>query len=182
MVAAYDTYANKGVHVEPIYVTRIEDKNGNIITTFKPKSREVLSENTAYRMIDLMRGVVNIGTASRLRYNYNFTNEIAGKTGTTNDNSDGWFIGIVPNLVSGAWVGGEERSIRFVNSSEGQGSAMALPIWALYMKKVYADKTLGISKDPFEKPAKDDGIPTDCDNISDDGNNYGNTINPIDDY
>jgi penicillin-binding protein 1A len=182
MVAAYDTYVNKGVHVEPIYVTRIEDKNGNIISTFKAKRKEVLSENTAYRMIDLMKGVVDMGTSSRLRYSYGFTNEIAGKTGTTNDNSDGWFIGMVPDLVSGAWVGGEERSIRFANSSEGQGSAMALPIWALYMKKVYADKSLNVSRAPFEKPLKSDGVATDCDDYSDDKNNYGNIIEPIENY
>jgi penicillin-binding protein 1A len=182
MVGAYDTYANKGIHVDPIYVTRIEDKNGNVISTFKAKQTEVLSENTAFRMIELMRGVVDMGTSSRLRYNYGFTNQIAGKTGTTNDNSDGWFIGMVPNLVSGAWVGGEERSIRFVNSSEGQGSAMALPIWALYMKKVYADKTLHISKDPFDAPSKSDGVPSgDCSESSDDINNY-NQIDPVDNY
>ncbi len=182
MVAAYDTYANKGVHVEPIYVTRIEDKNGNIISTFKAKQNEALNENIAYRMIDLMKGVIDFGTGSRLRYSYGFTNEIAGKTGTTNDNSDGWFIGMVPNLVSGAWVGGEERSIRFVNSSEGQGSAMALPIWALYMKKVYADKSLNISKAPFEKPLRSDGVQIDCNSNVDDNNNYGNIIEPIENY
>jgi penicillin-binding protein 1A len=181
MVGAYDTYANKGVHVEPIYVTRIEDKNGNIISTFKAKRREVLSENTAYRMIDLMKAVVDMGTSSRLRYTYKFTNEIAGKTGTTNDNSDGWFIGMTPELVSGAWVGGEERSIRFANSSEGQGSAMALPIWALFMQKVYADKKLSISKAPFDKPKSGDGIVVDCNENSDNGTNY-NTIEPVENY
>ncbi len=162
MVAAYDTYMNKGVYVEPIFVTRIEDKNGNIISTFKPKKREVISEGTAYRMVTLMQGVVDGGTSRSLRYKYNFTNDIAGKTGTTNDNSDGWFIGMVPNLVTGVWVGGEERSIRFASGAYGQGSSMALPIWAHYMREVYIDEDLGISKARFEAPDNSDGVETDC--------------------
>lgn len=162
MVGAYDTYANGGVHVEPLFVTRIEDKNGNVIARFKSKSREALNPNTAYRMIDLMKGVVDMGTSVRLRYKYGFRNEIAGKTGTTNDNSDGWFIGMVPNLVTGVWVGGEERSIRFMTSFDGQGASMALPIWALYMQKVYQNEELGISKDPFKKPELYDGVILDC--------------------
>lgn len=167
MVSAYDTYVNKGMYVEPIYVTRIEDKNGNTISTFRAKKNQALDENTAYRMIQLMRGVVDMGTSVRLRYTYGFTNQIAGKTGTTNDNSDGWFIGMVPNLVTGVWVGGEERSIRFLSSYDGQGSAMALPIWAYYMQKVYKDKDLGISKAPFPKPRYKDGVITDCDEYDD---------------
>ncbi len=147
MVGAYGTYANKGFYTRPIFVTRIEDKNGNTISTFKPAKRQVLNEQTAYLMIHMMRGVVQSGTASRLVYKYGFKNEIAGKTGTTNDNADGWFIGITPNLVSGAWVGGEERSIRFSSTALGMGSNMALPIWALYMKKVYADKDLDYSRE-----------------------------------
>jgi penicillin-binding protein 1A len=162
MVGAYDTYANGGIHVEPVFVTRIEDRNGNIIAKFKSKSKEAINQNTAYRMIDLMKGVVDYGTSTRIRYTYNLTNEIAGKTGTTNDNSDGWFIGIVPNLVTGIWVGGEERSIRFMNSADGQGSNMALPIWALYMQKVYKNSKLGISKEPFKKPDLYDGVILDC--------------------
>jgi len=162
MVGAYDTYPNGGIHIEPLFVTRIEDKNGNVIARFKAKSREALNPNTAYRMIDLMKGVVDIGTSRRLRYRYGFTNEIAGKTGTTNDNSDGWFIGIVPNLVTGIWVGGEERSIRFMSSADGQGANMALPIWALYMQQVYNNEKLGISKEPFKEPALYDGVILDC--------------------
>lgn len=174
MVASYNTFANKGVHVEPVYVTSIVDKNGNEITRFVPKKNEVLNENTAYRMVSLMKGVVEIGTSTRLRYQYGFTNEMAGKTGTTNDNSDGWFIGFVPNLVSGAWVGGEERSVRFPSTADGQGASMALPIWALYMQKIYKDGTLGISKEKFEEPEHDDGIPIDCDAYDDvDDNNSG---------
>ena len=162
MVAAYDTYVNKGVHVEPVYVTRIEDRNGNVIAKFSPRSKQALSKNTAYRMIDLMRGVVDIGTSRRLRYTYGFKNEIAGKTGTTNDNSDGWFIGMVPNLVTGVWVGGEERSIHFDAGIYGQGSSMALPIWAHYMKKIYENKNLGVSDAPFKKPNNYDGVILDC--------------------
>ncbi|MCD4792011.1 MAG: transglycosylase domain-containing protein [Bacteroidales bacterium] len=173
MVGAYDTYANGGIHVEPIFVTRIEDKNGNVIAKFKAKNSEALNPNTAYRMIELMKGVVDMGTSVRLRYKYGFRNEIAGKTGTTNNNSDGWFIGFVPNLVTGVWVGGEERSIHFLSSHDGQGASMALPIWALYMQKVYQNEKLGISKEPFKKPVLYDGVILDC-------NEY-RQINNIDD-
>ncbi len=169
MVAAYDTYANGGIHTEPVYVTRIEDKNGNVIARFKAKSREALNANTAYRMIDLMKGVVDKGTSTRLRYKYGFTNEIAGKTGTTNDNSDGWFIGFVPNLVTGVWVGGEERSIRFLSTHDGQGANMALPIWALYMQRIYKNGKLGISKEKFKKPPVYDGVILDCDDFEQEG-------------
>ena len=162
MVGAYDTYANKGIFVKPIVVTRIEDKNGNIVSIFKPRKHEAISENTAFRMIEMMRGVVDFGTSTRIRHKYGIRAQIAGKTGTTNDNSDGWFIGITPNLVSGAWVGGEERSIRFASTAYGQGANMALPIWALYMKKVYADPTLGIKPNNFKSPKEKDGIITDC--------------------
>ncbi|MFN8255438.1 MAG: transglycosylase domain-containing protein [Bacteroidales bacterium] len=180
MVGAYGTFFDKGVYTEPMMVTRIEDKNGNVIQTFKPKKNEVISEGTAYRMISLMQGVVQMGTSVRLRYKYKLTNDIAGKTGTTNDNSDGWFIGGVPNLVSGVWVGGEERSIRFSIGALGEGANMALPIWALYMQKIYKDGTLDISKDNFELPESSDGIPMDCSKYSEvipDDDNY---INPDD--
>ncbi len=166
MTSAYCTFANKGVHVDPIFVTRIEDKYGNVLATFVPKKTQVIDENTAYRVLTLMKGVVEYGTAARLRYRYHFENypNIAGKTGTTNNNSDGWFIGITPKLVTGVWVGGEERSVRFTSTALGQGASMALPIWAYYMKKVYADPTLPYKPtDKFEKPAVDDGIPIDCD-------------------
>lgn len=183
MVAAYDTYVNKGVQVEPVFVTRIEDQYGNIVATFKPKKHEVISEQTAYKMIDLMKGVVDYGTSTRLRYKYNFKNEIAGKTGTTNDNSDGWFIGMVPNLVTGVWVGGEERSIRFDNGAYGQGANMALPIWALYMQRVYADEALQISKANFEIPAGIDLNRLDCSNYretgSDNPEDFNNPENDI---
>ncbi len=165
MVGAYTTFANYGIHVEPIFVTRIEDKYGNIISTFQPRKNQAIDASTAWRMLVMMRAVVNYGTSVRLRLKYGFTNDIAGKTGTTNDNSDGWFIGIVPHLVSGAWVGGEERSIRFTSMYYGQGASMALPIWALYMKKVYADPELNkiySLDDQFQVPANYDGVPYDC--------------------
>ncbi len=177
MVAAYDTYVNKGVQVEPVFVTRIEDQYGNIVATFKPKKHEVISEQTAYKMIDLMKGVVDYGTSTRLRYRYNFKNEIAGKTGTTNDNSDGWFIGMVPNLVTGVWVGGEERSIRFDNGAYGQGANMALPIWALYMQRVYADEALQISKANFEIPPGIDLSQLDCSNYKESGSDNPEDFN-----
>lgn len=163
MVGAYGTFANKGFHTQPVFVSRIEDKNGNIISSFRAKQEEAITEETAHLMVEMMRGVTEFGTGWRLRYRYKFKNEIAGKTGTTNNNSDGWFIGITPNLVSGAWVGGEERSIRFASTTLGQGANMALPIWALYMKKVYADESLHIEPEKFERiPAEKLSVETDC--------------------
>ncbi len=169
MVSAYCTFANKGVHVSPVMVTKIEDRYGNVLDKFTTNKNQAIDENTAYRVIELMRGVVQYGTAHRLGYRYNFTNDIAGKTGTTNENSDGWFIGITPHLVSGAWVGGEERSIRFSSTTYGQGASMALPIWAYYMKQIYNDPTLPYKKtDYFQKPSVDDGIELDCNDYYDD--------------
>ncbi len=163
MVSAYTTFANYGTHVEPVFVTRIEDKYGNVLASFGSKKSEAIDHSTAWRMLVMMRGVVNYGTSVRLRYKYNLHNDIAGKTGTTNDNSDGWFIGMVPKLVTGVWVGGEERSIRFTSTALGQGANMALPIWAIYMKKIYRDGTLPYSTDDtFELPVDYDGVPYDC--------------------
>lgn len=172
MVSAYCTYANKGVHVAPVTVTRIEDRYGNVLATFTPEKNQAMDENTAYRVVELMRGVVKYGTSTRLWYKYKLKADIAGKTGTTNDNSDGWFIGVTPHLVSGAWVGGEERSIRFASTTHGQGASMALPIWAFYMQQVYADPTLPYKKDDvFERPSMDDGVETDCNEYYDDSDN-----------
>jgi len=162
MVGAYTSFADKGVFTKPIFVTRIEDKDGNVIASFKAHKKEAISEQTAYLMIEMMRGVVRFGTSVRLRYKYGLTNDIAGKTGTTNNNSDGWFIGITPKLIAGAWVGGEVRSIHFNSTNLGGGHSMALPIYALFMQKVYADSTLGYSKeDIFEKPEYMN-VETDC--------------------
>ena len=163
MVGAYATFANKGVYSQPIFVTRIEDSNGNVISNFTANHKEVIDEKTAFLMINLLRGVVEQGTGIRLRSRYNLTNEIGGKTGTTQNQSDGWFMGVTPNLVSGVWVGGEERSIHFDGIRLGQGANMALPIWAKYMQKVYADSTLYYSmEDTFEEP-DNFNINLDCD-------------------
>ena len=152
MVGAMSTFANQGVYIKPMFITRIEDKNGNVIQRFSPEESEAMSELTAYKMIELMKGVVQSGTGIRLRSLYGFNNPIAGKTGTTQKNSDGYFMGITPDLTTGVWVGAEDRSVHFRSTKLGQGSHTALPIWALYMKKVYADKNLGISKGDFIKP------------------------------
>ncbi|CAA0186893.1 penicillin-binding protein 1A [Tenacibaculum maritimum] len=165
MVSAYATFANKGLRVSPMVITRIEDKNGTILAQFVPETQEVLSEQSAYVVLNLLKGVTLSGSGQRLRTNwtalpkvvtgfpYKFTNPIAGKTGTTQNQSDGWFMGIVPNLATGVWTGGEERATHFAGISKGQGATMSLPSWALFMQKCYADKSLNISKDDFEKPS-----------------------------
>ncbi|MBI3511113.1 MAG: transglycosylase domain-containing protein [Bacteroidetes bacterium] len=154
MVGANSTFVNKGTWIEPTFVTRIEDKNGRVLEDFIPKSHEAMSEEKAYIMINLMQGVVDFGTGARLRSKYKLMNPIAGKTGTTQENADGWFMGLTPDLVAGCWVGGEDRSIHFDNMEQGQGAAMALPIWGLFFQKVYADKSLKISKGAFPRPSK----------------------------
>jgi penicillin-binding protein 1A len=166
MTGAYSVFANHGVWVEPTYLLRIEDKNGNVIyNNAAPKSKPAISEQTAYVMTDMLRSVVDMqgATGYRLRWKYNFTNQIAGKTGTTQDNSDGWFIGMVPQLVTGIWTGCENRDFHFRTTRIGEGSNSALPIFALYMKKVYADPSLGIKKDvDFAQPKKPLDIILDC--------------------
>ena len=179
MVAAYGSFANQGIYVKPVMVTRIEDKNGTVLFETAPETRDVLSAESAYVTLKLLEGVTESGSGIRLRhrgaeennpyfgtvvtgYPYEFQNPIAGKTGTTQNQSDGWFIGMVPNLVTGVWVGGEDRATHFNSIAYGQGATMALPIWALYMKKLYEDSTLEISLDSFPAPKKV-GIPLDCD-------------------
>ncbi|WP_435413934.1 transglycosylase domain-containing protein [Polaribacter aestuariivivens] len=164
MVSAYSTFANRGLRVSPMIITRIEDKNGTVLEEFTPETKEVLSEESAYVVLNLLEGVTESGSGVRLRSNYtgypkivtgfpyNFDNAIAGKTGTTQNQSDGWFMGIVPNLATGVWTGGEDRSTHFPGIGYGQGATMSLPSWALFMQKCYADKTLDISKEDFEKP------------------------------
>ncbi|MCT4630143.1 transglycosylase domain-containing protein [Winogradskyella sp.] len=171
MVAAYSTFANKGVYNKPVMVTRIEDKNGTVLYQVAPESKDVLSEEVAYVTVNLMEGVTQAGSGRRLRhtgvdkynpmyreimtgYPYEFNNPIAGKTGTTQNQSDGWFMGMVPNLVTGVWVGAEDRAAHFSSITYGQGASMALPIWGLYMKACYADKDLNVSKDEFEEPSE----------------------------
>ena len=171
MVAAYSTFANRGVYTQPVFIEKIEDKNGTILFKNQPITKDVLSEEAAYVTVNLLEGVTMAGSGTRLRttgadeynrayqnivtgYPYEFTNPIAGKTGTTQNQSDGWFIGMVPNLVTGVWVGAEDRAIHFEDIAYGQGASMALPIWGVYMKSIYQDSTLMISNDGFERPKK----------------------------
>ena len=153
MVSAYNTFPSKGVYITPMYVTRIEDSEGNVISEMVNHRREAIGERTAYLMVNLMEGVVNNGTGSRLRAVYGLKGEIAGKTGTTNDNSDGWFIGYTPSITAGVWVGGEDRQVHFNSIALGGGSNMALPIWGIWMTKCLKDGTVGISEnDRFTAP------------------------------
>jgi len=169
MTGAMSTFANKGLWVEPIFITRIEDRNGNVLEQFVPKQQEAISEETAWLMVQLMKGVVEYGTGVRLRYKYGFDNPIAGKTGTTQNQSDGWFMGITPDLVTGIWVGCEDRAAHFRTLDLGQGANTALPVWALYMQRVYADPTLRYTKDDFWKPKKEWDIDFDCDDPTNQG-------------
>jgi penicillin-binding protein 1A len=146
MASAYTAFVNRGIRCAPILVDRIEDSEGNVIAEFTPRMNEVISEGSSYKMIDMMRAVVDGGTGGRVR-RYGITAPVAGKTGTTNSNSDGWFMGCVPRLVTACWVGGEDRDIHFNSMANGQGAAAALPIWALFMKDVFADSTLGYSQE-----------------------------------
>ena len=178
MVGAYSTFANKGIYVKPIMISRIEDKNGTVLFEVVPETTDVLSEESAYVTIDLLKGVTESGSGIRLRhqgadeanyayknvvtgYPYQFQNPIAGKTGTTQNQSDGWFMGMVPNLVTGVWVGGDDRAVHFEEIAFGQGATMALPIWAMYMRGAYEIEELGISLEDFEAPEKLT-IPIDC--------------------
>ncbi len=177
MVGAYSTFANQGIYTKPVTITSVEDKNGTVLYQFVPETRDVISKEAAYVTVNLMEGVTQSGSGLRLRtgprdrydfknvitgYPYLFDNPIAGKTGTTQNQSDGWFMGMVPNLCTGVWVGGDDRSTHFSTTMYGQGATMALPIWGLYMRKCYADKTLKISKDAFKKPERVT-IEVDCD-------------------
>ncbi|MDR9449281.1 MAG: transglycosylase domain-containing protein [Psychroflexus sp.] len=194
MVAAYSTFANKGVYTEPYFVSRIEDKNGSALYQHSPKTEDVLSKETAYVTTQLLEGVTKFGSGRRLRgtyaknlphykkavtgYPYDFENPIAGKTGTTQNQSDGWFIGMVPDLATGVWVGGQNRSVRFPSLLYGQGATMALPIWGKYMKDLYKDEDIEVSKEDFEKP-DNLSIKVDCDN-EDDGSDDEDDANGSD--
>jgi len=172
MIGAYGTYANKGVYIKPRFISKIEDSKGNDIARSIPQKHEVMSAKTAYLMTNLLQGVVRQGTGRRLGWKYNLYNPIGGKTGTTQNHSDGWFMGITPGLVSGVWVGAEDRAIHFENITQGQGANMALPIWGLYMQKVYADESLNVSKGKFEKP-EGFNIDLDCNTQSANPRNNG---------
>jgi len=192
MTGAYATFANKGMRVEPNMLLRIEDKNGTVLADFTPKTNEVLSEESAYVVLELLKGVTTAGSGVRLRtsehyykdiitgFPYKFTNPIAGKTGTTQNHTDGWFMGVVPNLATGVWTGGEDRAVHFENIAEGQGATMSLPTWALFMKKVYADTSLNISQEDFEKP-ESIGIVTTCGKDSSTKDKNSKKIIPEDD-
>ncbi|WP_026754339.1 penicillin-binding protein 1A [Sediminibacter sp. Hel_I_10] len=195
MVAAYGTFANKGVYNKPVMVTRIEDKNGTVLYQFVPESRDVLSEEVAYTTVKLLEGVVESGSGARLTrtwgadqgvykeiitgYPYELKYPIAGKTGTTQNQSDGWFMGMVPDLVTGVWVGAEDRAAHFRSITYGQGASMALPIWGLYMKSVYGDETLDISKEDFEKP-EDLSIIVDCNKMESSEGDASDTSDELD--
>lgn len=170
MVGAYSTFANKGVYIEPSFVTKITDKNGVILDQIIPESRDIVNQDVAYAVVKLMEGVTQDGSGKRLRtgnvngitsYSYKHANDIAGKTGTTQNNSDGWFMGMVPNLTTGVWVGNEDRAAHFSSTLYGQGAAMALPIWGIFMDKCYKDTTLSVSKEAFERP-EEMTIKVDC--------------------
>ena len=152
MVKAYSTFANMGTRTEPMFITRIEDKGGNLIVEFKPEVKEVLNPADAYKLVQLLRDVVDQGTARRLRFRYKLKNQIGGKTGTTQNQSDGWFMGLTPDLVAGVWVGHSDRRMHFSSIRYGQGANMALPIWAEFMKGVYGDKEIKLPQDPFPVP------------------------------
>ena len=194
MVAAYSTFANQGVYTKPVMVTQIEDKNGTILYQYAPETKDVLSKEVAYVTVKLMEGVTQFGSGQRLRhsalknvpvykeiitgYPYQFTNPIAGKTGTTQNQSDGWFMGMVPNLVTGVWVGGEDRATHFKSITYGQGAAMALPIWANYMRSCYTLEELGISIEDFVAP-EDLTIEVECDPILEEGDPIPVDTTPI---
>jgi penicillin-binding protein 1A len=166
MTGAYSAFVNHGIWTEPIYLLRIEDKNGNVLYERKPKVVVALNEQTAYTMTYMLKGVVQEGTGHRLQFKYGLYNPIGGKTGTTNDNSDGWFIGITPQIVAGVWTGCEDRDIHFRTTNLGEGANTALPIFALFMKKVYADGSLKISKQDFNPPKGGNTITLDCNQYS----------------
>jgi penicillin-binding protein 1A len=175
MVGAYTAFPQKGVRRIPLYVTRIEDSDGNVLAQFQSRVKEVISEEAAYKMIVMMRGVIDGGTGGRMRHRYKITAPMGGKTGTTNDNSDGWFVGYTPRLVFGAWVGGDERDIHFASMAVGQGANSALPIAAYFLQKVYADSQLGYSQsEDFDIPSYFDPCKSviDEDEGSSDGEEY----------
>jgi len=196
MVGAYGMFANQGVYVKPVMVTRVEDKNGTVLYEYVPETKDVLSKEVSYAMLDLMKGVTEGGSGTRLRhshqknttvykeiitgYPYGFTNPIAGKTGTTQNQSDGWFMGMVPNLVTGVWVGGEERATHFQSIKYGQGAAMALPIWGIYMKKNYENDDLGISDEDFKRPGGM-SIRLDCEKMMEDAKTNADPDDDLDD-
>jgi len=186
MLGAYSTFVNEGVYTEPYFITRIEDKTGKVLHEFPPRTREAINDETAYLMIHMLKGATEVsrGTAQGLSMDIRDGNEIGAKTGTTNNASDGWFIGVTENLVAGAWVGGDDRSIHFSSWYNGQGARTAMPIWDNFMRSVYQDEELGIEKGPFKQPKRQLSIEIDCDKYSilttDELDSLGIDVNPID--
>jgi penicillin-binding protein 1A len=186
LLGAYSTFVNEGIFTKPYFITRIEDKTGKIVQEFPPRTHEALNEETAYLMVYMLKGATEVvgGTAQGLSMDIREGNEIGGKTGTTNNASDGWFVGITENLVSGAWVGGDDRSIHFKSWYHGQGARTAMPIWENYMRTVYNDPALGIEKGPFKQPKRKLSVEIDCDkykiNDQDELDSLGIQVNPID--
>jgi penicillin-binding protein 1A len=171
MVGAFNTFSNKGVYIQPVFVSRIEDKNGNQLASFHPQQVEAISEKTAYLMIQLLRGVVDRGTGGRLRWFFNFTGEMGGKTGTTQNQSDGWYMGVTPKLTAGVWVGAEDRSVHFDNLTQGSGGYMALPIYGYFFQKIYADSTLNVRQEDVFTPPMDFNINLNCPDFEGDTHN-----------
>jgi penicillin-binding protein 1A len=170
MVSAYTAFVNHGIRAAHMFVTKIEDNEGNVIAQFQPRMNEVISEESAHKMLYMLKAVVDGGTAGRLRFRYGFKGDIAGKTGTTNNNSDAWFMGLTPTLVSGVWVGGDDRDIHFDSMALGQGASMALPVFALYLQKVYKDTSLGYSPDAvFDLPEGFNPCTASSDELAPDG-------------
>ncbi len=198
MVGSYTTFANKGRYSEPVFITRIEDKNGVVLQEYTPRQERVMSEEDAYAIVNLMTGVTEGGTGTRIRmggqrpryergavtgFPWQFRNEIAGKTGTTQNQSDGWFMGMVPNLITGVWTGCEDRSAHFRSITFGQGATTALPIWANFMRRCYEDEDLNVSAEDFEKPDYPMTIQLDCDQVnSSAGNGPDDDVDPNDEF
>jgi penicillin-binding protein 1A len=186
MLGAYSTFVNEGVYTKPYFVTRIEDKTGKVLHEFAPRTREAINEETAYLMIHMLKGATEVrgGTAQGLSMDIREDNEIGAKTGTTNNASDGWFIGVTENMVAGAWVGGDDRSIHFRSWYHGQGARTAMPIWEEFMRSVYLDENLNITKGPFKQPKRKLSIEIDCDKYKvlnqDELDSLGIDVNPID--
>jgi penicillin-binding protein 1A len=182
MVGAYSTFANGGIYTEPFFITRIEDKHGNVIENFVPKTRQAINEQTAFKMIYMLKGGVEESGGSSVTISpmLKLDNEIGGKTGTTNNASDGWYMGLTHNLVTGVWVGGDERSIHFPSWLFGQGARTARPIWDKFMVKVYSDPESGIVKGQFKRPASGLDISLDCLKVSENADSLALDIQPWD--
>jgi penicillin-binding protein 1A len=180
MAGAYTVFANKGTYTQPNYINKIVNKDGLQLYKGAPETHDVMSEEQAYIMVELLRYVVNHGTGGRTRYRYKLTADICGKTGTTNDNTDGWFMGFTPELIGAVWTGGEDNKVRFRSTALGQGANMALPIWGLFFQKLYADPTLGYTQTTrFPYPQGKLPVELDCSKYKEGGNTLPSVTNPV---